>query len=85
MGINPNDKSEAGTPKAVRFCKQHRSGSYPATTLAPNSSTIPVPLDFVSAVDDMLHGQQLVFHIDSALARDLSFTVERKLYLRRSC
>ena len=85
MGVNLKDKSGIGATKAVWLCKHHCSGSYTATTLTPNSSTIPVPLDFVSAVDDMLHGQQLVFHIDSALARDLSFTVERKLYLRRSC
>ena len=65
LALNSKDKSGAGAPKAVRFCKHRRSGSCPTITLTPNSSSIHVPLDFVSA-DDMLHGQQLVIHINSA-------------------
>ena len=85
MGVNPEYKSGAGAPKAVRFCEHCRSGSYPATTLAPNRSSITAPLDSVSVVEsgDMLHGQQLVFHINSAQARDLSSEMERILHLRR--
>ena len=51
MEVNPKDKSGAEVPIAVRFCKHRRSGSYPTTILAPNSSSYPVPLDFVSAVE----------------------------------
>ena len=55
----PSDKSEdesgAGAPKAVQFCKNHRSDSYIATTLAPNRRSICVPLDSVSAVDNRCH------------------------------
>ena len=36
------------------------------------TEAISVPLDFVSAVNDMLHGQQVVSRINSSQARDLN-------------
>ena len=51
LGVNPEDKSGAGAPKAVKFCMHHRSGSYLVTALAPNRSSIIVNLDFVSFVE----------------------------------
>ena len=50
MRVNPKDKSGTGAPKAVRFSKHRRFGNYSATILAPNSSSINVSLNFVSAV-----------------------------------
>ena len=35
----------------MQFNFVSKFGSYPATTLTPNSSSIPVPLDFVCSVE----------------------------------
>ena len=51
QGVDPEDESGAGAPKAVQFGKHCRFGSYLATKLAPNIITsVTVPMDFVSVM-----------------------------------
>ena len=45
---------------------------------------LSVPLVLCS-VDVILNGQQLIFHINSDQARDLSSTMDRKLHICRCC